>query len=403
MDRKEEDLEDNSAADTTASSTTKTRRIDSANALMLAKDAEDAYEKAAKKISISTMYYNVPCPRCGRKTIGNGQKEDVSRLCKGCYLKFNMKDWIKLLFRGRTPLYYYVKQGIYKHIIPAICAKTKKDIEENTSMNNSMNNSMNSSMDISEISNISEVPTNISASLSEISQIEQLKEQKEEIGYKNNSEQEKRVALDIKNPNIQKISTINSNISIEEIKKQSMALEGLESIIKHARKEPNTIGVFLLYLKENVLCPAAKQLNKEYLENKDVSIYTQFYESIKDRYYFLMNSFIFSISQCVNIREISKEDDDNNTTNTENTTSATNNTSVNIDLSGLESTRKEEYLKRVSRALIQDVHNIQQEIQQLQLQNINMQRELDNLKEPNNLQKEIDNTNTQAEQLEKSD
>ncbi|KAI5187542.1 hypothetical protein NEHOM01_2257 [Nematocida homosporus] len=88
---------------------------------LLIEAAAEAANKAEQGETVATGFYNVPCPVCGRETAGNGQKPQVSRRCTQCNYTFFIKDFIRRVCEGKTPLGYYVRKELERYIKEARC------------------------------------------------------------------------------------------------------------------------------------------------------------------------------------------------------------------------------------------------------------------------------------------
>lgn len=75
-------------------------------------DAEKYYIKLKNNERIPTFYLDLPCPQCGNRTIGHGQKHRVERKCRVCQLTFQLDTWLMHIFQSNTPLKYFIEKSI---------------------------------------------------------------------------------------------------------------------------------------------------------------------------------------------------------------------------------------------------------------------------------------------------
>lgn len=75
-------------------------------------DAEKYYIKLKNNERIPTLYLDIPCPQCGNRTIGHGQKHRVERKCRVCQLTFQLDTWLMHILQSNTPLKYFIEKSI---------------------------------------------------------------------------------------------------------------------------------------------------------------------------------------------------------------------------------------------------------------------------------------------------
>ncbi|EHY64379.1 hypothetical protein NERG_02550 [Nematocida ausubeli] len=70
------------------------------------------YKKLKNNERIPTFYLDVPCPQCGGRTIGHGQKHRIERKCNRCLLTFQMDTWLIHLLNFNTPLKHIIDRSL---------------------------------------------------------------------------------------------------------------------------------------------------------------------------------------------------------------------------------------------------------------------------------------------------
>ncbi|KAI5191197.1 hypothetical protein NEMIN01_1405 [Nematocida minor] len=79
--------------------------------------AELNYNKLKNNENIPTFYLDIPCPHCGNKTIGHGQKHRVERKCTVCMLTFQLSTWLARVMQSSTPLKYFIDKSVNDLVI----------------------------------------------------------------------------------------------------------------------------------------------------------------------------------------------------------------------------------------------------------------------------------------------
>ncbi|KAH9386010.1 uncharacterized protein NEMAJ01_0906 [Nematocida major] len=90
----------------------KRKQPDSSFMFKATEKAELNYEKLKNNKRIPPFYLSVPCPQCGGKTNGHGQKHRIERKCSVCMLTFQIETWVIRVLQSRTPLKYFVDRSI---------------------------------------------------------------------------------------------------------------------------------------------------------------------------------------------------------------------------------------------------------------------------------------------------
>lgn len=92
----------------------KRKQSDTSFIVEATKKAELYYEKLKKNERIPTFYLDIPCPQCGNKTNGHGQKHRVERKCRVCMYTFQLDKWLSAVLENTTPLKFYIDKAVPK-------------------------------------------------------------------------------------------------------------------------------------------------------------------------------------------------------------------------------------------------------------------------------------------------